>query len=139
MTNLLSSSEIISPSSLTLKLNFSECTFLLHETSSSWFFHHVASSVKFSLIFIILFNAISIHQPIQNVVMFHILTDFTLFLLVCLKINYYLCGTTTFCIKQNKNLLWFLTDSILIYNVLKITSSIPMDDFSLNFKSFYSF
>ena len=57
--------------------------------------------------------------------MFHILTDFTLFLLVCLKINYYLCGTTTFCIKQNKNLLWFLTDSILIYNVLKITSSIP--------------
>ena len=71
--------------------------------------------------------------------MFHILTDFTLFLLVCLKINYYLCGTTTFCIKQNKNLLWFLTDSILIYNVLKITSSIPMDDFSLNFKSFYSY
>ena len=73
-----------------------------------------------------------LHQPLQNVLIFNILTDFTLFLLVCLKLCYTTCGTMTFCIKQHENLLRFLFDLFLTCNVLKITCSIPIDDFSLN-------
>ena len=65
LTNLLSSSETKSPSSLTKNLNFSECFFSLPEISSR-IFHHVSSSAKFSLFFMILFNAMLLHQPIQN-------------------------------------------------------------------------
>ena len=136
LTNLLFSSEIKpSTSSLTSNLNFSECTFSLPEISSSRIYHHVSSSVKFSLFFVILFNAILLHQPLQNVLIFNILTDFTLFLLVCLKSYYKTCGTMTFCVKQHENLLWFLYDSFLTCNVLKITCSISME-FRLNFKVF---
>ena len=108
--NLLSSSETkSSTSSLTSHLNFSECNFSLPEISCSQINHHVFSSVKFSLFFI-LFNAMLLHQPLQNVLIFNILTDFTLFLLVCLKFYFYYktCGITTFYIKQYENLLWFL-------------------------------
>ena len=50
LTNLLSSSEIkSSTSSLTSNLNFSECTFSLPEISCSRIYHHVSSSLKFSL------------------------------------------------------------------------------------------
>ena len=80
----------------------------------------------------ILFNAMLLHQPSENVLIFDILTDFTLFLLLCLKT----CGTMTFYIKQHENLLCFLFDLFLTCNVLKITCSIPMEDFSLNFKVF---
>ena len=45
----------------------------------------------------------------------------------------------TFYIKQHENLLWFLLDSFLTRIVLKITGSIPMKDFSLNFKVFIHF
>ena len=56
LTNLLSFSETkSSPSSFTSDLNFSECALSLHEISSSQMFHHVSSSVKFSLFFMILF------------------------------------------------------------------------------------
>ena len=82
LTNLLSSSETKpSTSSLTLNLNFSECIFSLPEILYYQIYHHVSSSVKFSLFFI-LFNAMLLHQPLQNVLIFNILTDFTLFLLV---------------------------------------------------------
>ena len=131
LTNLLSSSEAKSPSSLTSNLNFSECTFFLPEISCSRFFHHVSSSAKFSFIFAILLDSMLLHKPIQSVLIFHILTDFTLF---CLKLYYRLCGTMSFYINQHKNLLWFLLDSFLTCNVLKITCSIPMEDLSLNFK-----
>ena len=40
----------------------------------------------------------------------------------------------TFYIKQHENFLWFLFDLFLTCNVLKITCSIPMEDFGLNFK-----
>ena len=40
----------------------------------------------------------------------------------------------TFYIIQHKKLSWFSLDSFLTCNVLKITCSIPMEDFSLNFK-----
>ena len=119
---------------MTSNLNFSECTFSLPEISSSGIYHHVSSSVKFSLLFMILFNPLLLHQPIQNVLIFNILTDFTLFLLVCLKFYYKMCGTMTFYIKQHEKLLWFLLDSFLTCNVF--TCSIPMEDFSLNFKDF---
>ena len=136
LTNLLSSSETkSSTSSLTSNLNFSEFTFSLPEISCSQIYHHVSSSVKFSLLFI-LFNAILLHQPLKNVLIFNILTDFTLFLLVCLKFSYKTCGTMTFYIKQHENLPCFLFDSFLTCNFLKITCSIPMEDFSLNFKVF---
>ena len=46
-------------------------------------------------------------------------------------------GTMTFYIKHHENLLHFIFDSFLTRNVLKITSSIPMEGFSLNFKAFY--
>ena len=106
--NLLSSSETkSSTSSLTSNLNFSECTFSLPEISCSRIYHHVSSSVKFSLFFMILFNAMLLHQPLQNVLIFNILTDFTLFLLVCLKFYYKTCGTMTFDIKQHENILFF--------------------------------
>ena len=82
----------------------------------------------------ILFNAMLLHQPLQNVLIFNILTDFTLLLLVCLKFYHKTCGTMTFFIERHENLLWFLSDSFLTYNVLKITCSIPMQDFSLSFK-----
>ena len=75
-----------------------------------------------------------LHQPLENVLIFNILTDFTLFLLVCLKFYYKTCGTITFSIKQHENLLCFLFDSFLTCNVLKITCSISMEDFSLDFK-----
>ena len=75
-----------------------------------------------------------LHQPLENVLIFNILTDFTLFLLVCLKFYYKTCGTMTFSIKQHENLLCFLFDSFLTCNVLKITCSISMEDFSLNFE-----
>ena len=42
----------------------------------------------------------------------------------------------TFYIKHHENLLHFIFDSFLTCNVLKITSSVPMEDFSLNFKVF---
>ena len=106
LTNLLSFSETIFPSSLTSDLNFcSVCTFSLPEISSSRIFHHVYSSAKFSLFLMILFNAILLHQPIKNVPFFNILADFTLFLLVCWKFYYKTCGTMTFYIKWHKNLL----------------------------------
>ena len=106
--NLLSSSETkSSTSSLTSNLNFSECTFSLPEISWSRIYHHVSSSVKFSLFFMILFNAMLLHQPLQNVLIFNILTDFTLFLLVCLKFYYKTCGTMTFYIKQ-KSVMFFI-------------------------------
>ena len=64
LTNLLSSPERkSSASSLTSNLNFSECTFSLPKISCSRIYHHVSSSVKFSLLFNILFNAILLHQP----------------------------------------------------------------------------
>ena len=77
-----------------------------------------------------------LHQPLQNVLILNILTDFDLLLLFCLKFYHKTCGTMTFFIKQHENLLWFLSDSFLTYNVLKITCSIPMQDFSLSFKVF---
>ena len=89
LINLLSSSETkSSTSSLTSDQNFSECTFSLPEISCSRIYHHVSSSVKFSLFFMILFNAMLLHQPLQNVLIFNVLTYFTLFLLVCLKFHY---------------------------------------------------
>ena len=92
LTNLLSSSETkSSTSSLTSNLNFSEFTFSLPEISYSRIYHHVSLSVKFSLFFMILFNAMLLHQPLKNVLVFNILTDFTLFLLVCLKFYYKTC------------------------------------------------
>ena len=137
LTNLLSSAETkSSTSSLTSNLNFSEFTFSLPEISCFRIYHHVSSSVKFSLFFMISFNAMLLHQPLKNVLIFNVLTDFTLFLLVCLKFYYKTCGTMTFYIKQHENLLCFLFDSFLTCNVLKITCSIPMVDFSLNFKVF---
>ena len=42
----------------------------------------------------------------------------------------------TFYIKHQENLLRFIFDSFLTCNVLKITSTVPMEDFSLNFKVF---
>ena len=68
LTNLLSSSETKSSNlSLTSNLNFSECSFSLLEISSSRIYHHVSSSLKFSLIFMILFNVMFLHQPLQSV------------------------------------------------------------------------
>ena len=108
LTNLLSSFETKSSTSyLTSNLNFSECTFSLPEISCSPTYHHVSSSVKFSLFFMILFNAMLLHQPIQNLLIFNILTDFTLSLLVCLKFYYKTCSTMTFYIKQHQNLFMF--------------------------------
>ena len=75
-----------------------------------------------------------LHQPLQG-----ILTDFTLFLLIYLKFYYKTCGTMTFYIKHYENLLCFIFDSFLTCHVLKITSSAPMEDLGLNFKSFYSY
>ena len=137
LTNLLSSSETkSSTSSLTSNLNFPECAFSLHEISCCRIYHHVSSSVKFSLIFMILFDAMLLHQSLQNVLIFNILTDFTLFLLVCLKFYYKAFGTMTFHIKQHENVLCFLFDSFLTCNVLKITCCIAMEEISLNFKVF---
>ena len=136
-TNPLPSSETKSSTlSLTSNLCFSECTFSLPEISCPRIYHHVSSSLKFSLFFTILFNAMFLHQPLQNVLIFNILTDFTLFLLVCLKFYYKTSGTMTFYIKHHENLLRFIFDSFLKCNVLKFTSSIPMEDFRLNFKVF---
>ena len=47
-------------------------------------------------------NAMLLHKPMQNVLVFDILTDFTLFSLVCLTFYYKMCGTMTFYIKQRK-------------------------------------
>ena len=63
------------------------------------------------------------------------LIDFTLFLLACLKFYFKTSGTMTFYIKHHENLLHFISDLFLTY-VLQITSSVPMEDFSLNFKVF---
>ena len=136
LKNLLSLPETkCSTSSLTSNLNFSECTFSSLEISCSRIYLHVFSSEKFSLFFMILFNAMLLHQPLQLVLIFNILTDFALFLLVCLKFYYKTCGIMTFYITDHENLC-FLFDSFLTGNVLKITSSIDMEDFSLNFKVF---
>ena len=136
LTNLpLSSKTKFSTSFLTSNLNFSKYTFSLPEILCSRIYHHVPSSVKFSLFFIFL-NAMLLHQPLQNVLIFNILTDFTLFLLVSLKRAvslYKTCGAMPFYIKQHENPLRFLFDSFLTCNVLKITRSIPMEDFILNF------
>ena len=103
LTNLLSSSETKSTTSfLTLNLKFSECTFSLPEISCSGIYDHVSSSVKFSLFFMILFNAMLLQQPLQNKLVFNILTGFTLFLLVNLKFYYKTCGKLTFYIKQHE-------------------------------------
>ena len=79
LTNLLPSSETKSSTlSLTSNLCFSECTFSLPEISCPRIYHHVSPSLKFSLFFMLLFNAMFLHQPLQNVFIFNILTDFTL-------------------------------------------------------------
>ena len=102
-TNPLPSSETKSSTlSLTSNLCFSECTFSLPEISCPRICHHVSSSLKFSLFFTILFNAMFLHQPLQNVLIFNILTDFTLFLLVCLKFYYKTSGTMIFYIKYHE-------------------------------------
>ena len=132
LTNLLPSSETKSSVlSLSSNLCFSECTFSLSKISCPRIYH-VSSSLKFSLFFMILFNAMFLHQSLRNALIFNILTDFTLFLLVCLIFYYKTCGTMTFYIKRHENIF----DSFLTCNVLKITSSVPMEDFSLNFKVF---
>ena len=87
-------------------------------------------------VFVILFDAMFLHEPLQNVLIFNILTNFTLLLLVCLKFYYETCGTMTSCFKHHENLLCFLFNWFLTCNVLKITSSISMEDFNLNFKVF---
>ena len=119
----------------TSNLWFSECIFSLPKISCPRIYHHASSSLKFSLFFMILFNAMFLHQPLQNVLIFNILTDFTLFLLVCLKFYYKTSGTMSY-IKHHENVLQFIFDSFLTYNVLKITRSVPTEDFSLNFKVF---
>ena len=117
LTNLLLSSETKSSTlSLTSNLYFSECTFSLTKISCPRICHHVSSSLKFSLFFLILFNPMFLHQPLQNVLMFNILTDFTLFLLVCLKFYYKTSGTMEFYIKHHENLLRFIFDSFLTCN-----------------------
>ena len=58
-----------------------------------------------------LFTAMILHQPLQNVLIFNILTDFTLFLLACLKFYFKTCGTMTFYIKHYEHLLRFIFDS----------------------------
>ena len=89
LTNLVPSSETKSSTiSLTLNLCFSEHFFSLPEISCLWIYHHVFSSLKFCLFFMISVNAMFLHQPLQNVLIFDILTDFTLFFLVCLKFYY---------------------------------------------------
>ena len=136
LTNLLFSSETkSSTSSLTPNLNFLECTFSLPSISCSRIYHLVSLSVKLSLL-IKLFNAMLLHQPLQNVLTFNILTDFTFVLLVCLKFYYRTCGRMTFYIKQHENLLCFLFNSFFICNVSKIACSILTEDFSLKFKLF---
>ena len=128
LTNLLPSSETKSSTlSLTPNLCFSECTFSLPKISCPRIYHHVSSSLKFSMFFMILFNAMFLHQPLQNVLIFNILTDFTLFLLVCLTFYYKTSGTMTFYIKHDENLLHFIFDSFLTCNVLKITCSVPIE------------
>ena len=83
LTNLLPSSEKESSTlSLTSDLSFLKCTSSLPEISCPRIYHHVSSSLKFSLFFMILFNAMLLHQPLQNVLILNILTNFTLFLLV---------------------------------------------------------
>ena len=73
LTNLLPSSETKSSTlSLTSNLCFSECTFSLPEISCPRIYHHVFSSLKFSLFFMLLFNAMLLHQPLQNVLIFNI-------------------------------------------------------------------
>ena len=95
--NLFSSFETkSSTSSLTSNLNFSECNFPLPEISCSRIYHRVSSSVTFSLFFMILFNAMLLYQPLQNVLIFNILIDFTFSLLVCLEFYYKTCGTKLF-------------------------------------------
>ena len=42
----------------------------------------------------------------------------------------------TFYIKHHENILRFIFDSFLTCNVLKITSLVPMEEFSLNFNVF---
>ena len=120
----------------TSNLWFSECIFSLPKISCPRIYHHASSSLKFSLFFMILFNAMFLHQPLQNVLIVNILTDFTLVLLVCLKFYYKTSDTMTFYIRHHENFLHFIFDSFLRRNVLKITSSVPMEDFSLNFKVF---
>ena len=55
----------------------------------------------------ILFNAMSLHQPIQNVLIINISMDFNLSLLVCWEFHCKTCGTMTFYIMQHENLLRF--------------------------------
>ena len=89
LTNLLPSYKTKSSTLyLTSNVCFSECTFSLPKISCPQIYHHVSSSLKFSLFFMILSNAMFLHQPLQNVLIFNILTDFTLFLLACLKVYY---------------------------------------------------
>ena len=89
LTNLLPSYKTKSSTLyLTSNVCFSECTFSLPKISCPQIYHHVSSSLKFSLFFMILSNAMFLHQPLQNVLIFNIFTDFTLFLLACLKVYY---------------------------------------------------
>ena len=53
----------------------------------------------------ILLNAMFLHQLLQNVLILNILTDFTLFLLVCLTFYHKERGAMTFYFNHNENLL----------------------------------
>ena len=130
--NLLSSSETKSTSSLTSNLNFSECIFSLPEISCCQIYRYVSSSVKFSLFFM-LFNGVTT-PAITKCAHFKYFYRFYFVFISLFEILLKMCGIMTFYIEQHENLLRFLFDSFLTCNGLKITCSISMEDFSLNFK-----
>ena len=109
--------------------------YLTFDFESNFFRMYFIFAKIFSLFFMTLLNAMLLHQPLQDA-HFRILADFSLFLLVCLKLYNKTFVTMTFYIKQYENLSWFLFDSFLTCNCLKNTSSIPIEDFTLNFNIF---
>ena len=82
LANLLSPCETIYSQYILLTFDFYSklfrSPFSFSKISRSRTYHHLSSSAKFYLFLMILFNAILLYQPAQNVLIFNILPDFTL-------------------------------------------------------------
>ena len=58
--------------------------------TSPWNLQHISLSAKFCIFFMMFFNVTLLNQPIQNILVFDILTDLILLLLVYLRFSIYL-------------------------------------------------
>ena len=97
----------------------------------------ISLSAKFFYVFMFfLFNVILLNPPIQNILVFDILTDLILLFLVHLRFCTSMSGTLNFYFKQHQHLLKPSFDCFWTCSILKVTCNININNFGLHLKVF---